>query len=306
MPLYNKRPYVRRAIESIQKQTFTDWELIIVDDGSTDGSTDEIPRNEQKIILIQTQNSGPAAARNKAIRNARGKFITFLDADDYFYPHKLEQEMQLLHEEKLAAWMISAFDYKVNDKIAIKRIHDIKGYEITGEPQVFNDAFLQLKIQGWHISALCIHKPLLERVGGFQESMRWKEITDMQIRCALFTPKVLVYPAPLSCMVDVPQSASKVQSHRMEGMRQLGENLYDLSKDHAEYSELLASYSKKNLLSYVSALRRSGKNHDAIKYLTEKFPYPRGKLWWKRRILYSLPNPLFDLFQRINVSNKRT
>ena len=68
MPLYNKRPYVRRAIHSVQKQTFTDWELIIVDDGSTDDSPTEIPQNEPRIRFFQQANAGPAAARNHGIR----------------------------------------------------------------------------------------------------------------------------------------------------------------------------------------------------------------------------------------------
>ena len=82
MPLYNKRHYVKRAIESIQKQTLTDWELIIVDDGSTDGSTDEVPQNDSRIQMIHQENKGPGAARNRGIRMASGKFITFIDADN--------------------------------------------------------------------------------------------------------------------------------------------------------------------------------------------------------------------------------
>ena len=93
MPLYNKRAYVRRAIESVQKQTFRHWELIIIDDGSDDGSPEEIPESDGRIRFYKQTNAGPSIARNNGIKKARGKFVTFIDADDYYYPFKLEQEM---------------------------------------------------------------------------------------------------------------------------------------------------------------------------------------------------------------------
>ena len=107
MPLYNKRAYVRRAIESIQKQTFCNWELIIIDDGSIDGSSEEIPKSDKRIRLYHPNNSGPSAARNKGIREAKGHFVTFLDADDFLLssaaesilPEALRENMlhQVLH-----------------------------------------------------------------------------------------------------------------------------------------------------------------------------------------------------------------
>ena len=100
MPLFNKRDYVLRAIKSVQNQTYGNWELIIIDDGSTDGSTKIIPQNEARIRLYQQQNKGPGAARNKGIEVASGQYVTFLDADDCFFPNKLEVESDLLLKNK--------------------------------------------------------------------------------------------------------------------------------------------------------------------------------------------------------------
>lgn len=96
MPVYNKRPYVKRAINSVREQTFTDWELIIVDDGSTDDSMAEIPRDDKRIRLFQQSNAGPGTARNNGIRKARGEFVTFLDA--YNYSKALVFCTQMMHD----------------------------------------------------------------------------------------------------------------------------------------------------------------------------------------------------------------
>jgi glycosyltransferase involved in cell wall biosynthesis len=90
MPLYNKAPYVRRALDSIAAQTFGDFEVILVDDGSTDGGGEiagQYP--DARIRVLRQENSGPGAARNRGIAEARGEFIAFLDADDEWRPEYL-------------------------------------------------------------------------------------------------------------------------------------------------------------------------------------------------------------------------
>lgn len=87
MPVYNAERTVSRAVESVQAQTYADWELIAVDDGSTDSSYDVIQRyamNDRRIKLLRQHNSGPGAARNLGIQHCVGDFVAFLDADDYW------------------------------------------------------------------------------------------------------------------------------------------------------------------------------------------------------------------------------
>ncbi|MGQ9608978.1 MAG: glycosyltransferase family 2 protein [bacterium] len=301
MPLYNKRPYVKRAIESVQRQTFTNWELIIVDDGSTDSSTDEIPQGDSRIRIFCQENKGPAAARNKGIMMASGDFITFLDADDYYYTQKLEIEMSLLWKEQKAEWMISAFEYESGNELRIRYVKDINSREIKGQPYIFNNALKQLTVAGWHVDGLCIRKKLLEDVGGFNENMRCYEITEFMIRCALKQPEVIIYPQPLYRVVDVSNSAFKMSPHRIEGERQKGESFYKLSKDYPQYSNQLIFKSQKALFSYVALLILFGKNSEARRYLINNFPYPRCKKWWKMLIGSYMPR---WLIQRILSTNK--
>ncbi|WP_237134318.1 glycosyltransferase family 2 protein [Pseudohongiella sp. O18] len=100
MPLYNKRSVVRRAIFSVVEQSFSNFELIIIDDGSTDGSLEEIGyfTSDGRVRILQTENFGAASARNSGIDMAIGKFIAFIDADDEWdngflaYMHQLIEQ----------------------------------------------------------------------------------------------------------------------------------------------------------------------------------------------------------------------
>ena len=97
IPLYNKAPYVRRALDSIAAQTFTGFEVIVVDDGSTDDGAAIVENySDARFRLIRQPNAGPGAARNAGIAQARGEFIAFLDADDEWLPEFLYESVRLL------------------------------------------------------------------------------------------------------------------------------------------------------------------------------------------------------------------
>ena len=85
IPVYNVAPYLRECLDSVLAQTFTDWEAICVDDGSTDGSgaiLDEYAEKDRRFCLVRQENQGVGAARNVGLKQALGKYIVFLDADD--------------------------------------------------------------------------------------------------------------------------------------------------------------------------------------------------------------------------------
>lgn len=84
IPLYNKEKYIKRCIDSLVKQTYKNLQIIIVDDGSTDNSTDIISQyKDERIELIQKKNEGVSLTRNRGIESSKGKYIAFVDADDY-------------------------------------------------------------------------------------------------------------------------------------------------------------------------------------------------------------------------------
>jgi glycosyltransferase involved in cell wall biosynthesis len=90
VPLFNKTDYVSRALTSISGQTFADFEVIVVDDGSTDGGPDVVAgHRDSRVRLLSQQNSGPGAARNRGVEQSHGALLAFLDADDEWLPHYL-------------------------------------------------------------------------------------------------------------------------------------------------------------------------------------------------------------------------
>ncbi len=90
LPTYNRRDVLERAIESVRDQTYSDWELIVVDDGSTDGTSDLLGSGDSRIRYTRQENAGVYAARNHGLSLAQGRYITFLDSDDEWLPHYLE------------------------------------------------------------------------------------------------------------------------------------------------------------------------------------------------------------------------
>lgn len=94
VPLYNKAPYVLRTLESVAAQTVTDFEVIVVDDGSSDGSADLVAKfGDPRFKLLRQANAGPGAARNRGLREASAPHVAFIDADDVWLPRFLEENL---------------------------------------------------------------------------------------------------------------------------------------------------------------------------------------------------------------------
>lgn len=122
MPLYNSANYVIKTIEGIINQTYSNWELLITDDCSTDNSIEiieEYVRKDSRIKLQKLEvNSGAGVCRNKSIEVAKGRYIAFCDSDDVWMPHKLEKQLQFM-EEKQSALVYSS--YMLMDEIGAEK-----------------------------------------------------------------------------------------------------------------------------------------------------------------------------------------
>lgn len=107
MPMYNSAPFLREAIESVLAQTYTNWELLIIDDASTDKSLEiaqEYSSANPKIRLLHNDRpiKMPSAPRNVGVQAANGRYIAFLDSDDQWFPQKLEQQLPLFADKRIA------------------------------------------------------------------------------------------------------------------------------------------------------------------------------------------------------------
>jgi glycosyltransferase involved in cell wall biosynthesis len=110
VPLYNKAPTIQRTLDSVLGQTLADFELIVVDDGSTDGGVEIVERcGDPRVRLFRQANTGPGAARNRALREAKGEYAAFLDADDEWLPDFLKKGMALAEKCPEAAAVASGY-----------------------------------------------------------------------------------------------------------------------------------------------------------------------------------------------------
>lgn len=130
MPSYNTAPYIAESIQSVIDQTYKDWELIIVDDCSTD-NTDEVitSLHDERIRYFKNEkNGGAAVSRNKALRKAKGKWIAFLDSDDLWNPEKLEKQIAFMKEN---GYVFSYTNYEEIDADGNKT-----GVRVTGPKKI--------------------------------------------------------------------------------------------------------------------------------------------------------------------------
>lgn len=116
VPVYNVEKFIRETMDSVLAQTYPHWELLLVEDGSSDGSADAITgyieeKMETRIRLVrQPFNQGAAKARNRGLREAAGRYIAYLDADDLWVPEKLERELAFMRE-KDAAFVFTGYEF---------------------------------------------------------------------------------------------------------------------------------------------------------------------------------------------------
>ena len=139
IPCYNAAPYIQRTIASVQAQTISDWEMIIVDDGSKDNSVStiqEIAKTDSRIHLIEKENGGSASARNMGLQYAIGEYIQLLDADDMLAPDKFEKQIALMESHHLD---VSYTDYRKFNPDGT--IEELKG---------LNESLLHLLV-GWGV-----------------------------------------------------------------------------------------------------------------------------------------------------------
>lgn len=131
MPSYNTANYIEASIESVRHQTYENWELIIVDDCSTD-NTDEVVRPflaDRRIHYLKNEkNSGAAISRNRALREARGRWIAFLDSDDLWLPEKLEKQVSFMEQ--------NGYHFSYTNYEEINMAGEKTGVRVTGPKRI--------------------------------------------------------------------------------------------------------------------------------------------------------------------------
>lgn len=196
IPLYNKALYVHKAVESVIGQTHTDWELWIVDDGSTDGSSEIVKvYTDTRIHVIHQANSGVGSARNNGVASSSAPYICFLDADDWWEPTFLEEIAGLTERHPEAGIYGTGYYIVKNGKKRIAPIGVDNGFS-EGEINYCQVYAKTLCMPLW-TGAVCMPRAVFDEFGGFQTSIKLGEDFLLWIHIAL-KHKVVLLNKPLS------------------------------------------------------------------------------------------------------------
>lgn len=193
LPLYNKEKYIGRAINSVLMQTHSDFELVVVDDGSTDRSRDVVAAFRDKRIRMITQaNAGVSSARNAGIRASGNEYIAFLDADDAWKPKFLSSMKQLIEAFPLAGAYSCAFESIEID--GTTKYHFAPGNEFTVADYAVIDDYFRSAMEAYLItsSSVVVPKRVMNDVGVFNIAYRKGEDIDLWQRIALRYPVAYV------------------------------------------------------------------------------------------------------------------
>lgn len=179
IPAYNAEQFIADTVQSVLDQTFQDFEIIVVDDGSKDGTVAALGAFGDRIQVHCQSNAGVAKARNNGVRLARGTWIAFLDADDLWLPTKLEKQLAL-----------SGVPMSYTDRLNIGQRGDLPDVQSTVRPMHSGDIFLPLLLEGNFITntSVLIRRDLFQELGGFYTGLNGTEDWDLWIRVAERNP----------------------------------------------------------------------------------------------------------------------
>ena len=174
IPTYNRRRWIGRAIRSVLEQTYTPAEIIVVDDGSSDGSMEYILENFPLVNFVKQLNQGVSSARNKGIRLSSSKWIALLDSDDEWYPKKLENQVKAIQEKP---------DHKFchTEEIWVRngvRVNQMKKHQKYGG-HIFEKCLDMCRISP---SSVLFQKSILDKTGWFDKELRVCEDYDLWLR----------------------------------------------------------------------------------------------------------------------------
>lgn len=223
MPLYNARRYVSEAVRSILGQTFTNFELIVIDDGSTDGSCDivkSVAESDPRLRLVRQENRGVSAAANLGTELARARFLARMDADDISLPMRLEKQVAFLreHPEYVAVGSRVMFIDDEGDEL----------YEMPGIHLTHIEIDRGLMEVEWAIlqPAVMMHTAAVRKVGGYRADLHIHEDHDLFLKLAEIG-KLANLPEVLLKYRQRPDSAVTVHASRhVESFRSVYEEAW--------------------------------------------------------------------------------
>ncbi len=279
IPLFNKEKYIRNTLNSVLNQTFTNFEIIIVNDGSTDDSLNKIKIfNDQRIKIIHQENLGLSNARNAGIKKAKAKYIAFLDADDLWTNDFLECCYDLIKTFKNSYAFATNFKSFSEQKKPTLKITNTK-YNNT----LITD-YLSLEKNIYASSSLVCNISVFKSIGFFNDKVNYGEEEDFAIRC--FLKHDLAY-------------CNDVKVYRLDGIQnQLTAPNKNSSRVIPDYDVYLKNNTNPNLKKYIDfihyklvILYKMELNYELVNFYKKKISV--SNLSFVKKVKFYLPIRVF-------------
>lgn len=280
IPLYNKEDFVEKSIESVLNQTLQNFELIVVNDGSTDKSVDKVSKYQNtKLKIITQKNSGVSSARNKGILEAQYPYIAFLDADDWWETEFLSAIYNLTTDyPECKVFATSYFKVKNTKKVKFKSNlpENYKG-EINYFSSYSSNWWMPITS-----SSVVIKKDSIVNIGGFNTNLKFGEDIDLWLRLAIKNNIIFVNKPLANYNQDIPtklraignQKIWKKENHYIFNL----EYLYEEEQKNPELKHLLDGLRLRALMRYYLG----NKYTNEVKYLLAKVNFDEHTSYFKR------------------------
>lgn len=292
IPLYNKAPYIEKALSSVATQTFEDYELIVVDDGSKDGSAEiaqncikslwQEPSKPQAVRLLRQENAGVSTARNNGVAASSGDYICFLDADDWWMPTFLEDMKELISKFPEAGIYGTSYTI-VNENKHKTRVAPI-GLDNDFQKGYINYCQVYAKTLAMPLwtGAVSIPRIIFSEMQGFKSHLKLGEDFDLWIRIAL-RYKVAFLNKPLAYYNQDVDIANRGVGHLHKPESHMLWNLGYLKQEeetNPDYKQLIDNLRTYSLMPYyLSPQYRNAAKDELKKVDWDKQPYRLRKLY---------------------------
>jgi glycosyltransferase involved in cell wall biosynthesis len=261
IPAHNAAPFVAEAVRSVLAQTFRDFELIVVDDGSSDGTGDVLKEFAGRIEYIHQANRGASAARNAGIQAAKGRYVCFLDADDSWHADKLEQQIRFMQEHPELGLSFADGREQRDGRVTKESILAATQFhaELTSEIPIRN-AFSKLLLENFiPTPSVIVSADCLRRVGLFDENLPVAEDRDMWLRIAAHSAIACLHKPLITVRKHDSNISNRRETTLRARLRVWSENrrrFPTLAPRHVYYPLLARTYQD---LGYIVLTRGAGR-----------------------------------------------
>ena len=284
MPAYNAAPYINDAVNSVLNQTYADWELIIIDDGSTDNTAQKVQpwlEQDSRIQYFYQDNGKQGKARNLGISKSKGDYLAFLDADDLWLPDKLEIQMEAIQKKEVDLVFADSYIFQDADISNVSKRMNVKKAFFSGEEAIQ----LFLEANRIPILTVLVKKAKVLEVGSFSEKANIQNAEDYHLWLKLLISNAVF------CSSDIV-----VAKYRLHPNSVTAKDNSAVNKVLDVFFDLMHNYPQRKKL-ILEGIKSTFKKL----YKSNLFTKPELAVWIKKNTLYLSKSQMNYLYLFFNL-----